>query len=75
MDKIKLTINGIETEVAPGTSIHNAAKELGIYVPTLCYLNMDGFDICNEVSSCRVCMVEVEGRPQMLWADDTCLCT
>ncbi len=68
MDKIKLTINGIETEVAPGTSIHNAAKELGIYVPTLCYLNMDGFDICNEVSSCRVCMVEVEGRPTLVTA-------
>lgn len=68
MDKIKLTINGIETEVAPGTSVHDAAKELGIYIPTLCYLNMDGFDICNEVSSCRVCMVEVEGRPALVTA-------
>lgn len=68
MDKIKLTINGIETEVAPGTTVHDAAKELGIYIPTLCYMNMEGFDICNEVSSCRVCMVEIEGRPALATA-------
>ncbi len=68
MDKIKLTINGIVTEVEPGTTIHGAAKELGIYIPTLCYLNMDGFEICNEVSSCRVCLVEVEGRPALVTA-------
>ncbi len=68
MDKITLTINGIETSVAPGTSVHDAARELGIYIPTLCYLNLEGFSICNEVSSCRVCMVEVEGRPALVTA-------
>ncbi|HHT24578.1 MAG TPA: 4Fe-4S binding protein [Clostridiaceae bacterium] len=68
MEKIKLTINGIETEVEQGSTILEAAKSVGVYIPTLCHLNLDGFEICNEVSSCRVCMVEVEGRPALVTA-------
>lgn len=68
MEKIKLTINGIKTEVEQGSTILEAAKSVGVYIPTLCHLNLDGFEICNEVSSCRVCMVEVEGRPALVTA-------
>ncbi|MGI6579202.1 MAG: NADH-dependent [FeFe] hydrogenase, group A6 [Saccharofermentanales bacterium] len=68
MEKIKLTINGIETEVEQGSTILEAAKSVGVYIPTLCHLNLEGFEICNEVSSCRVCMVEVEGRPALVTA-------
>ncbi|NLM18853.1 MAG: 4Fe-4S binding protein, partial [Clostridiaceae bacterium] len=68
MEKIKLNINGIETEVEQGCTILDAAKAIGIYIPTLCHLNLEGFEICNEVSSCRVCMVEVEGRPALVTA-------
>lgn len=68
MEMLKVTINGMTTEVPKGTSVLHAAKQVGIEIPTLCYLNLEGFSIMNEVSSCRVCMVEVEGRPALATA-------
>ncbi len=56
MDMINLTIDGIAIEVPKDTTILEAAKKLNINIPTLCY--MKGI---NEVGSCRVCVVEVEG--------------
>ena len=52
---VKLTIDGREAIVPEGTTILEAAASLGIKIPTLCYLK----DI-NEISACRVCVVEVE---------------
>ncbi|MFH1351448.1 MAG: FAD-dependent oxidoreductase [Pseudomonadota bacterium] len=37
MGTIKLTINGQEVEVQPGTTILEVAKGIGLYIPTLCY--------------------------------------
>ena len=37
MSQVKLTIDGQETEVTAGTTILEAAKSAGIYIPTLCY--------------------------------------
>lgn len=37
MTHMKLTINGQEIEVLKGTTILEAAKSAGIYIPTLCY--------------------------------------
>ena len=54
---INLTIDGQKVTVPEGTSILNAAKQVGIDIPTLCFLK----DI-NEVGDCRMCIVEVEGR-------------
>ena len=53
MSKITLTIDDQVVEVAPGTSILEAAQYGGIKIPTLCYhpdLSLHG--------SCRVCVVE-----------------
>lgn len=55
MDKVKITINGIELEVPKDYTVLMAAKEAGIDIPTLCFLK----DI-NEVAACRVCVVEVD---------------
>ncbi|MGM0651265.1 MAG: molybdopterin-dependent oxidoreductase [Bacillota bacterium] len=55
MSAINLTINGTEIEVAPGTTILEAARQLGIDIPTFCYdaeLSPNG--------ACRICLVEVE---------------
>ncbi len=55
MSAINLTIDGTEVEVAPGTTILEAARQLGIDIPTFCYdaeLPPNG--------ACRICMVEVE---------------
>ena len=55
MSAIKLTIDGREVEVAPGATILEAARQLGIDIPTLCHdpeLQRNG--------ACRICVVEVE---------------
>lgn len=53
MDTVKLWIDNMETEVSRGTTVLQAARELGVYIPTLCH--MQGV---NHSSSCRVCLVE-----------------
>jgi iron-only hydrogenase group A len=57
VDKLKLTIDGIEMEVDQGTTVLEAAREVGIEIPTLCHLKG-----IHESSSCRVCVVEVGPR-------------
>lgn len=68
MSMVKITINDNVIEVAKGTSVLNAAKTAGIHIPTLCHmdLHMDQFGVINQNASCRVCMVEVEGRPALV---------
>ncbi|MGE3622392.1 MAG: NADH-quinone oxidoreductase subunit NuoG [Bdellovibrionales bacterium] len=55
----KLTINGIELEVAPGTSVLQACEQLGIEVPRFCY-----HDRLSVPANCRMCLVEVEKTPK-----------
>lgn len=62
MELVKLTIDKKTLEVERGTSILNAARKVGIEIPTLCYLNLDGLNIENKPGGCRICVVEVEGR-------------
>jgi len=62
MEKVKLTIDDKLIEVAKGTTIHKAAKELGIEIPVLCYMNLEDLGIENKPGGCRICVVEVEGR-------------
>ncbi len=54
---VNLTIDGQPVKVKKGTTILQAAREVGIDIPTLCFLK----DI-NEVGDCRMCIVEIEGR-------------
>lgn len=53
---VNITIDGISLVVEEGTSILDAAKLVGIQIPTLCYMKE-----LNEIGACRVCVVEVEG--------------
>jgi len=62
MSKINITIDKKSVSVEPGTSILHAAKEVGITIPTLCYLNLHDLGIENKPGGCRICVVEVEGR-------------
>lgn len=57
MEMVKLTIDGLELEVPKGTTVLEAARKIGINIPSLCYLK----DV-NCSSSCRVCVVEVGPR-------------
>lgn len=59
---IKLIIDKKTVEVNPGTTILQAADQIGIHIPRLCYMNLGDFNIENKPGGCRVCVVEVEGR-------------
>lgn len=59
---VTVTINNKQIQVEEGTTILEAAKLLNIKIPTLCHLNLHDTKMVNQTASCRVCMVEVEGR-------------
>jgi iron-only hydrogenase group A len=56
MGDVTLTIDGRQVTVPEGTSVLKAATQAGAKIPTLCYL-----EEINEIGSCRVCVVEIEG--------------
>lgn len=57
----RVYINDEVVEVFKDATILDAAKEVdGVYIPTLCHLNLESFNVEHRVGSCRVCMVEVE---------------
>lgn len=62
LNLVTLKINNKEITVESGTTILNAAKKLNIKIPTLCYLNLHSCNEENKPGSCRICLVEVEGR-------------
>ncbi len=55
-ESIELTIDGKKVDVAPGTTILQAARQAGIDIPVLCY-----FEHTTSNGLCRLCVVEVEG--------------
>lgn len=55
----KLTIDGMEVTVEPGTSIIQAAEQLGVEIPRFCY-----HDKLSVPANCRMCLVEVEKSPK-----------
>lgn len=59
---INVTIDNQPVSVAEGTTILDAARQTHIRIPTLCHLDLSEFKMHNKVASCRMCVVEVEGR-------------
>jgi NADH-quinone oxidoreductase subunit G len=55
----KLTIDGIEVEVEPGTSVLQACEQIGIEVPRFCY-----HERLSVPANCRMCLVEMEKAPK-----------
>ena len=62
MERVKITIDGKAVEVEKGATIYEAAKHIGVDIPTLCYMNMGDMNIKHNPGGCRICVVEVEGR-------------
>ncbi len=58
---LNLTINGKNITVEEGTTILQAARDNGIYIPTLCY-----DDAVKVYGACGLCVVEAEGIPKLL---------
>ncbi|WP_078681967.1 NADH-dependent [FeFe] hydrogenase, group A6 [Clostridium sp. USBA 49] len=65
MSLVTVTINNRQVQVEEGTTILEAAKVLNIKIPTLCHLNLHDIKMVNQTASCRVCMVEIEGRKNL----------
>jgi len=63
---VKLTIDGKAVSVAPGTLLIEAAKQVGIEIPSFCYypgLTLQG--------ACRMCLVSIEKMPKLQTACTT----
>ena len=63
---VSLTIDGKNISVPAGTTILEAARQLGIRIPTLCWLQK-----VSPTGACRVCAVEVEGVARNMTACNT----
>ena len=53
-----LTIDGIEVEVEPGTTVLQAAEQVGVEIPRFCY-----HEKLSIAGNCRMCLVEVSPGP------------
>ncbi len=62
---INMTINNIKVAVKKNSTILHAANKIGIKIPTLCHMELSCFDIDHTTGSCRICVVEVEGRKNL----------
>lgn len=62
MANVNITINGTPVSVPEGITILEAARSINIKIPTLCHFEFPDMPKINRVASCRVCVVEVEGR-------------
>ena len=62
METVKLIIDNKPLEVPKGTTILEAAKSIGIHIPSLCYMKLEELNFENNPGACRICVVEVEGR-------------
>lgn len=63
MGVVHITLNGMPYVVPDTYTILEAAREVGIKIPTLCFLK----DL-NETGACRVCVVEVKGARSLVTA-------
>jgi formate dehydrogenase alpha subunit len=60
VDFIQLTIDGKSVNVPPATSVLEAARQVGVKIPTLCHLA----DL-TPTGACRVCVVEIDGMKNL----------
>ena len=61
MAELKVSVDGKEVQVPPGSTVMDAAHKLGIFVPHFCYHRK-----LSIAANCRMCLVEVEKAPKPL---------
>ena len=61
MDKTTFILNGKETAFTPGQTILEAARNVGVTIPTLCHLKGS-----TATGACRVCLVDVKGARTLM---------
>ena len=57
MSTIDITLDGQEVALQPGQTVLDAARQIGIDIPTLCHLEQ-----CGPLTSCLVCLVKINGK-------------
>lgn len=68
---INIEIDNQKLSVDSQTTILEAARMLGIRIPTLCHMQLPHLNVEHTPSSCRICVVEVEGRANLVPACST----
>jgi NADH-quinone oxidoreductase subunit G len=58
---VHFTIDGREVVVPKGTTVWQAARQVGIEIPIFCY-----HDRMPPLGACRMCLVEVEKMPKLM---------
>ncbi|MBS1155421.1 MAG: dehydrogenase [Proteobacteria bacterium] len=58
---LEIEIDGKKTQIAPGSTVMDAAHTLGVYIPHFCYHKK-----LSIAANCRMCLVEVEKAPKPL---------
>ena len=61
MDIVKAVIDGAQSSFNKGTTILDAAKKVGVSIPTLCH-----HENLTPFGGCRICVVEIEGRDKLV---------
>jgi ferredoxin len=59
MSAFTISIDGRQAEVFPGQTVLQAARQIGLDIPTLCHLEK-----CGPLTSCQVCLVKVVANGQ-----------
>ena len=63
---VNITIDGIKYKVKDDSTILEAARSNGVYIPSLCY-----FKDLNEIGACRICVVQVKGMNRLISSCNT----
>ena len=63
---ITLTIDRHVVVVPDNMTILDAAKTVNVEIPTLCHINLEGTCLKSNPASCRLCVVEVDGRHNLV---------
>lgn len=63
---VNITINNQKIQVEEGITILEAAKQIHIKIPTLCFLKVEGINYINKNVSCMVCVVELLNKNRLV---------
>jgi len=63
---MNITLNNMKVTAEDGMTILDVAYANGVRIPQLCHIDMHKADTVNRPGSCRICMVEVEGRANLM---------
>lgn len=65
INMVKIIMDGMEVEAQRSETILDVSLRMGIDIPTLCHLDLHDIKMVNRSASCRICMVQIEGRANL----------